>query len=175
MTDSWRHSPFLSPLWTGTLMTAPHRRHYVQGWGCSAWSQWWKRIADGLYAAVGHGCCGGAAPGGSLSGEGRGLRCQIPNRIPYCGGSGGWSHASSCPRRLSPAQLRREPQEQRGGQNQDSTASRYPQMGWCHLLTLQRKMRRKTRMGCWSEGRRSACVAVGAAVSVPGQNPPCSP
>lgn len=147
MIDSCCYLPCLSPLWTGTLMTAPHRRQHIQGWGCWVWCQWWKRIVDGLYAAVDHGCCGDAGPGGYPAGEDRGRRCQIPNRIPYCAGSGGWSHASSCPQRLSPAQLQREPQEQRGSQIQDSKASRYPrgQRGRCHLGVLEREREKRLR------------------------------
>ena len=171
------HLPCPSPPWTGTLTTAPHHHQNVQGWGCWAWCQWWKRSVDGCCAAVDRGCSGGVGPRGYPAGEDHGLRSQIRTRSPYCAGSGGWSRASSCPQRLSPAQLQREPQEQRGGQIQDRRAPRRPrgQKGRHRLPTLQRKMRRKTRRGWWSERGRGVYAAAGTAVSVPGQEPPCSP
>lgn len=168
------HLPCLFPLWTGTLMRAPHHLQHVQGWGCWAWCQWWKRIWGGLCVAADHGCCGDAAPGGCPSGGDLGLRCQILNWIPCCAGSGGWSHASSYQLRLSTAQLQEGPQEQKGSQSHGNMAPKglWSQRGRCRLLTLQNRMRRKRKTGRWSGG--SACVAGGKAVLVPVQKPSSS-
>lgn len=170
------HLPCLFPLWTGTLMRAPHHLQHVQGWGCWVWwCQWWKTIWDGLCVAADHGCCDDAAPGDCPSGGDLGLRCQILSWLPCRAGSGGWSHVSSYQLRLSSAQLQAGPQEQKGSQSHGNMAPKglWSQRGKCRLLILQRRMRRKRKKGHWSG--RSACVAGGKAALVPVQTPSCSP
>lgn len=156
-------------------MRAPHHLPHGLGWGCWARPRWWKRTEGGSCAAADHGCCGGAAAGGFPSGEGLCLRCRILNGIPWCAGSGGWHRASSCQLRLSTAQLRGEPQEQKGSQSHGNMALKclWSRRGRRRPPTPQKTMRRKRKKGRWSG--RTACVAGGKAVLVPVQKPLRSP
>lgn len=162
------HSLCLAPQWSGNQRSAACQL------GPGSWVYQWSRRSAGVQPAAGpRACCAGGS-GGCLSGE-------DPRRSPpCCGGSAGWSLASSLGEHLGSAAERgselRGERKRQGCQNPQGAPRREEPPLHRALHRWAPRERRLCRTRRSRAGKRRSVGAV-AGITASGHGPtlPCSP